>query len=157
MIQPFGMHQLSLFKSGTEWMNDITNSLDRKTDKEGNVESMSDLWSRKTEESRRSFWQRPDPRTVRGDSSPLIRNTERGAGVHASMSSSGYDPTKTDFMETKPTIWLDGDDQTQGEGHHRVATAAALEKETGRTMWIPTNYQSFNRQPAKPLYEDDML
>jgi hypothetical protein len=47
--------------------------------------------------------------------------------------------TKTDLM--------------QSEGHHRVAAAAAIERETGKPIYLPTNYKDATSAARKRVRE----
>ena len=109
--------QLKLFMSGTEWQNDVTHSTDGPVDK---------VWPEKESQARA-------PR------SPHVH----GSGTYDSIKRSGYqsylgDDTPTIVFETnmKETKLQ----RVQSQGHHRVAAAAALERDTGNPVYLPTNY-----------------
>jgi hypothetical protein len=110
-------NQLKLFMTGTEWKAMITHSTDGPLDR---------IWPQKEEESRL----------------PAGRGLH-GGGVYDSIKEHGYvrshtggDPTI--IFEESP----DGKSirNVQSEGHHRVAAAAAVERDTGKPVYIPTNY-----------------
>jgi hypothetical protein len=111
-------NQLKLFMTGTEWKNSITHSTD------GPLEH---IWPQKEQEAR----------------SPESSG-RHGAGVYDSLKENGFNHYKnvnspaTIIFEESP----DGKSvrTVQSEGHHRVAAAAALEKDTGKQVFIPTNY-----------------
>jgi hypothetical protein len=59
------------------------------------------------------------------------------------MKATGFD---RGMSATPPTIVLEDAPngksvrRVQSEGHHRVAAAAAIERDTGKPVFIPTNY-----------------
>jgi len=110
--------QLKLFMTGTEWQDFVTHSTD------GPLEH---IWPQKEQESR----------------APAASG-RHGAGVYDSLKSEGYNHFKgvnspaTIIFEESP----DGKSvrHVQSEGHHRVAAAAAVERDTGKPVYLPTNY-----------------
>lgn len=108
-------NQFKLFMTGTEWQSQVTHSTDG---------PISSLWAEK--EARAST-----PNTG-----------GHGTGVRSSIERYGYqqDP------DSPPTIVLEDAPngksvrKVQSEGHHRVAAAAAIERDTGNPVFIPTNY-----------------
>jgi hypothetical protein len=113
--------QFKLFMGGQEWQQSVSDSVDRPFVK---GQKMSNLWKEKLTESKEPDWM-----------------GTHGAGVHESLSRWGYDHEPDD----PPTILVgDKNRQTQGEGHHRIAAAADIERTTGRNIWIPTNYMGRN-------------
>lgn len=128
-----GKGQLSLFMSGEEWKASVTNSVDRHFKSGGRyqpkgsaMETMDDVWERKENEARQSK-----------------HTMGHGAGLYDAMSKGGYDHDASPDYD-KPTIWTGfgpNAEMTQGEGHHRVAAAAAVERDTGKKTWIPTSYE----------------
>lgn len=116
-------HQLQLFMGGQEWQSKVDDSVDR-----GMHETMSDVWARKTAESK------SEPGELMDEP------------VHASLSREGYDHDPYD----PPRLYhgqlygqMDKPGFIQGEGHHRVAAAADIERTTGRNVWIPTTYEAW--------------
>jgi hypothetical protein len=135
--------QLKLFMSGTEWKNSITDSTDL-GDLDNDAEGMGKLWSTKEAEARQPKeikaydvqWRGGRGHRVTIASSP---NTVHGSGLYDSIKEKGYEPGPG---AAHPTI-LKGNrgENTQWEGHHRVAAAAAIESDTGKHVWIPTDYR----------------
>ena len=125
--------QLKLFMTGTEWKASINDSMDRDwiTDGPGDYrqENMGELWSRKEDEAR-------EPK----------KQDHHGSGLYDAIKKDGYDPNKADIEngDVGPKIVRYRGELTQVEGHHRIAAAAAVEKDTGKLSWIPTNYQSWS-------------
>ena len=112
--------QFKLFMSGREWMNSVSDSVDLD---HGEHETMEELWDLKTDESK------------------MHAGSGHGAGIFSSMSKHGYDADKA--FGDAPTILVSSRNQmVQGEGHHRIAAAAEIERETGKQVWIPTNYET---------------
>jgi hypothetical protein len=119
-VQPkqFEPVQLKLFMGAQEWQGSVTDSFDRWTHKD---ETMDELWRSKLHEAKQ-------------------KSGVHGAGVYDSIKAVGYYHEHPDVMEP-PTIQITSRGTlTQGEGHHRIAAAAEIEKETGKPIWIPTNY-----------------
>lgn len=117
--------QFKLFMTGPEWQGTVNHSFDRHTtDGSDEREPMNKLWARKETEARQPHdeW-------------------EHGSGVYDSMKRKGYRHHLADGPGDIPTIYAEGGRLTQGEGHHRIAAAAALERETGKPTYIPTNYE----------------
>lgn len=106
-------NQLKLFMTGTEWQKSVTHSTDGPIDV---------VWQEKEQQSKNP-------------------GTHHGAGLYQSIQKHGYmhvDPKPTIIFETAPNG--KSERVVQSEGHHRVAAAAALERETGKETFIPTNY-----------------
>lgn len=120
MSYPGKPEQLKLFMTGTEWQNDVTHSTDGPTDV---------VWKEKEQQSRASANQ---------------RNAPHGAGLYDSMKAEGFNRSKS--LNSTPTIVIETNPsgkeyrRTQSEGHHRVAAAAAIERDTGKPVYLPTNY-----------------
>lgn len=121
--------QFKLFMTGTEWQAAITHSSD------GPIEH---VWQQKENESK----------------APASAGTH-GAGVYDSIKEHGFDLSRG----AAPNFILDetpnGKDLkfVQGEGHHRVAAAAAIERETGKPVYLPVNYidnTSAGRRARRP-------
>lgn len=125
-------HQFKLFMGGQEFQQATSHSYDLEYDDNttSGRESMSHMWDRKLTESKvpsngNDWWSRP-----------------HGAGVYDSLSAGGYDTAKHDTLDTAPTIYVGSRGRmTQGEGHHRIAAAADIERTTGRNVWLPVNYE----------------
>ena len=121
-------HQLKLFMGGREWQDTMSDSVDRMVPVNGlSGESMGQLWDRKLVEAKQPA------------------GTSHGAGLHESLSEHGYEH---DAVEP-PTIFhgdlwgqMEKPGFAQGEGHHRIAAAADIEKTTGKNVWIPTKYEA---------------
>lgn len=108
--------QLKLFMTGVEWQEYTTHSSDGPADIK---------WKEASAQAK----------------APASAGTH-GAGVYDSMKSKGYEvhnPVPTITFEESPNgkYFM----RTQGEGHHRVAAAADIERETGKPVYIPTNYK----------------
>lgn len=111
--------QLKLFMTGQEWKGYVTHSTDG---------PISSLWEEKEARSK--------------------GKSGHGANVYESMRAHGYRqddaPRPTVVFEKSPS----GKKTriVQSEGHHRVAAAAALERDEGKTVYIPTNYVDNTRR-----------
>lgn len=101
--------------SGQEWKDSVTHSTDG---------PISTLWGEK--EARAA----------------TPNDGSHGSGVRSSIERYGYQHDR----EVPPTIILEDSPngktvrKVQSEGHHRIAAAAAIERDTGHPVWIPTNY-----------------
>lgn len=122
--------QFKLFMSGQEWQAAATDSVDlgfAQTGKRAPT-NMRQLWSQKLDEAK-------------VPEGTMARNGYKahGAGIYDSMSEKGYvhNPEPYD----NPTLFVRGHDLKQGEGHHRIAAAAEIERQTGKPIWIPTTYK----------------
>lgn len=118
-------HQMKLFMGGSEWKDSITSSSDGRW--------LPDLWATKLEEALQ-----PDP-------GPGVSHRERrGAGTVDSLREHGYNPEMSVDEEgdpDPPLIKMLSDGSLHMlNGHHRIAAADYLEREEGKTIWIPTNY-----------------
>ena len=110
--------QLKIFMTGSEWKKVVNASSDAP------VERMGEMWEQKEAEAK--------TRTGSG---------VHGAGVYKSLKEKGYvgglaDAPRITFQEGPGGTTR----REQGEGHHRVAAAAALEEEGHGPVYIPTNY-----------------
>lgn len=109
--------QFKLFMTGVEWQDQITHSTDGPID---------------------TVWQEKELR------SRLPKDSGHGSGVYDSMAKDGYVGKKS--VNSQPSIVIEDSPSgkstrmVQSEGHHRVAAAAAVERETGKPVYIPTNY-----------------
>lgn len=110
--------QLKLFMTGKEWKSYATHSTD------GPIDT---VWTEKEAQSR----------------APKESNVH-GAGLYDSMKNEGFDVRKS--RNSTPTIVFETSPsgktlrRVQSEGHHRVAAAAAVEKDTGKPVYLPTSY-----------------
>jgi hypothetical protein len=118
--------QLKLLMTGSELQRSITHSWDGPLDMApGDTKELNKLWERKEYEAKRSDY-----------------SDEHGAGLYDSLKSRGY--------EGKPLLLNDYDVFTDAgvhvpargimDGHHRIAAAAALERE-GKQVYIPIVHQ----------------
>lgn len=130
-VQP---HQFKLFMTPGEIMGSVTGSGDRWT---GLNETMSEMWDRKEEESR-------VPLHVRRSGEVL-----HGSGVYDSIAKEGV----TSHVEIRPRV--DGG-LFMRNGHHRVAAAAAVERDTGRQQYIPVNYGVIDQSEYKKHYPQNV-
>lgn len=111
-------NQFKLFMTGTEWQAQVTHSTDGPV-KEG-------------------MWDEKEARAA----SPSTEKGQHGTGVRSSIERYGYQHDR----ESPPTIIIEDSfnkkstRMVQSEGHHRVAAAAAIERDTGKPVFIPTNY-----------------
>lgn len=94
-------------------------------------EEIGDLWDRKATESRAPVEDvRPNADFTE------MKNYPWGSGVYQSIKESGYDWSKpVNIVHRSRT-----GERFMGQGHHRVAAAAELEQETGKTMYIPISH-----------------
>ena len=121
-------NQFKLFMTGQEWQSQVTHSTD------GPIAS---LWSEKEARAGQT------------------NDGGHGTGVRSSIERYGYQHDR----ESPPTIILEDAPngksvrKVQSEGHHRVASAAAIERDTGNPVFIPTNYvdnTAAGRKARKP-------
>ena len=120
MSERVSPQQFKLFMTGTEWKDSITRSTDG---------PLQHVWPQKTSEAR-----------APGPVSPL--NPVHGGGIKDAIAKEGYKHDRAD----PPTIILEETmsgklNHVQGEGHHRVAAAADIEQDTGKPVYLPTNYE----------------
>lgn len=109
--------QFKLFMGADEWKNSVTDSVDRPFVKD---RKLSTVWSEKLTESKEPA------------------GPSHGAGIHDALQYEGYQHNHDD----PPTILVgDKNNLAQGEGHHRIAAAADIERSAGTQFWIPTNYR----------------
>ena len=120
-------NQLKLFMTGKEVQSRVTQSLDTQPG-----EGLGEMWARKEQESRvpGNFQTNPDA-------------PGHGAGVYDSLATRGYNPP--DDREVSQSVALrfdrlNQDEMRMGWGHHRVAAAAALERDTGKQTFLPVNW-----------------
>lgn len=134
MVTKVNPDQFKLFMSGTEWKGAVTDSYDRDWVTSGpgdyRQENMNELWSRKETEAR-------EP-----------KSNAHGSGLYDAIKNEGYDPNKVDDIDIEsgsygPSIAHVRGKSMQVDGHHRIAAAAAVERDTGKVSWIPTNYNSW--------------
>lgn len=110
--------QFKLFMTGKEWRDSVTHSTD------GPIRP--GFWEAKAGEAKA-------PRTGLQGSQPAVYNEMRQHGYQHDS-------------KTPPTIILEESPsgksvrRVQSEGHRRIAAAATIEEETGRPVYIPTNY-----------------
>lgn len=119
-----------MFLPASEIKNYVTSSVDL----DNEVNNMEDLWEGKTEEAQAEY-----------------HRYWHGSGLYDSIKENGYDwskPVEIWHENVGPDANIGSKDnpfmvhtgehrRTMGEGHHRVAAGAQLEKETGKTVWIP--------------------
>jgi hypothetical protein len=111
--------QMKLFMRPDEIKGAVTDSPDRES-------TMAHMWKYKEAESRQSGWL-----------------GWGGAGLHKELTTNTVNDPVT--LHTTPGV-SQRHMLTMGEGHHRVAAAHAVERETKRrksprTHWIPVQYQ----------------
>ena len=116
--------QLQMFASGEDLKATLTDSLDRVGMGESR-ESMGEMWNRKEAQSR-------EPAPGGNPQGP-------GQGVYDSLKEEGWNPPAWSPHQ-KMNVYHYDDATMIGNGHHRVAAAAALERE-GSPVWIPLNHQ----------------
>lgn len=105
--------------SGRELRDYLNESYDRTYQYfgSGELETMEQMWDRKVEESK-------VPEDI----------TRHGSGVMDFLKKDGYNwdyPMNISAFGDKRLIW---------NGHHRVASAADIEEETGKQIYIPVKY-----------------
>lgn len=120
--------QLKLLMTGSELQKTITHSYDAPLDMEpGDASTLNDLWSRKEAESRRrpGEWLQP-----------------HGSGVYDSLKARGYEgePLRLHDYNVFTDAGVHVPARGVMDGHHRVAAAAALERE-GQQIYIPVVHQ----------------
>jgi hypothetical protein len=117
-------NQFKLFYSGQELQDSITRSWDIDED-EGDT-GLESMWNRKLEESMAH-----------------PRSGQHGAGVYDSIREEGFRPHVRLGVHWGDQPGTDTPDLHIEEGHHRLASAAALERETGQPQWI--NVDNYDR------------
>lgn len=110
-------NQFKLFYGGQELQNTITESGDM-----FDHENLDQMWDRKAEEAK-------VPGNVRG----------HGAGVYDSLKSQGYNGMPLTVSHDRRGTYV-------YNGHHRIAAAAAIERETGKNVWIPVEHNDWDTQ-----------
>lgn len=116
--------QLALFYTATDLQKMLTRSVDRDLSPMGGFESMEELWDRKLKESKKS--------------SPHAH----GGGVYDSIKEKGYVGDKL------VVVHVDADDKQISNGHHRIAAAAQIEKETNKPIFIPVEHVETSHRDA---------
>ena len=124
--------QFKLFMSAGEWQETMERSVDQKQGWNAEAdEPLGDVWKRKLTEAKAT----------------KNRGEAHGAGTYESLKEHGFKPEMGNGPYDQPSILINRrNEQIQGEGHHRIAAAAELERETGENIWIPTNYIDINRR-----------
>ena len=112
--------QMKLFMGGQEMQEASNSSTD--TDAVKGEKGWSKMWEKKLSESKQPA------------------GTGHGSGLHASLLEHGYQRDQHKPFDPAPTLFVQGNGVQQGEGHHRVAAAADIERTTGKHVWLPTNY-----------------
>ena len=115
MVKNVNPNQFKLFYGGQELQNAITNSGDLEPG-----EDLPHMWDRKAEESKEPG-----------------RSGKHGAGVYDSMKEEGYNGMPL-------TVSHDHRGKYVYNGHHRIAAAAAVARETGRNVWIPVEHNDWD-------------
>ena len=67
-----------------------------------------------------------------------------GAGVHASVAKEGV-------LNPVQMIHAEGGDLMMGQGHHRVAAAAEIERRTEKPKWVPVVHTDAREESELPL------
>jgi len=124
-------NQLKLFMSGTEFKNASSTSVDLSY----RDRTMDQLWTRKLAEAKAPAY------------------TGHGAGIYESLKNEGFNKEHYGGDWDTPTLMFAGHRtdpvpvMKQGEGHHRVAAAAEIERESGgrRTIWMPVRYENHSQ------------
>lgn len=120
---PHNPNQFKLFYGGQELQDSITHSADQASTY-GDT-NLQDMWARKLSEAKQ-------PESSGG----------HGAGLYESMLNEGVRPhTKLEVSWGSQAGRPDEPRQQIYEGHHRVAVAADIERNTGRAMWINTVHE----------------
>ena len=123
--------QLKLFMTPGEIIGQVKSSADLY-----GSESMEEMWSRKEHESK--FPRDP-------------KNWRHGSGVYESVAKEGV----TSHVEITPYEHRGESALHMGEGHHRVAAAAAVERDTGREQFVPV-MEHMSREQYKKMYPQNL-
>jgi hypothetical protein len=78
------------------------------------------------------------------------KNNAHGAGLYDSVKEKGLqqgDVRNIDLKEITTLVDPVSGEKRQSEGHHRIAAAAAVEQETGKTQWIRPSYKPYSLTP----------
>lgn len=108
---------IPMFESGTEIQKYITKSFD--VDPFLDKGDINNMWKRKLKEAK----------------TPQ-RAAVHGSGLYKAIKKDGFD---WDFP-VQVEHFFGENDKTMAEGHHRVAAAAEIERETGKPVWIPIKH-----------------
>lgn len=132
-VHPQQFQQLKLFMGGQEFQDASNSSIDDPTAWKGHGPEWDQLWERKLEESKEPA------------------GTGHGSGIHASLLKNGYQASQHGEFDEGPVLILGKQGGAmQGEGHHRIAAAADIERVTGANVWLPVNYKQGFQPPTKP-------
>jgi hypothetical protein len=135
-------YQLKMFMGAREFQDTPSMSVDTEAVKgEPGWEAM---WSRK-------LMQAQEP----ADTATTSVVGTHAAGLYDSMKKRGYDSGQHKMFDEAPTLSFDESGEfLQGQGHHRIVTGAAIERESRiplapgvhgpprppRDVWMPVNY-----------------
>lgn len=126
-------NQFKLFMGGQEMKAASVASVDSEAMK--GERGWNPMWDRKLREAKQPL-------------NPMLRPIYQphGAGVYESMEKHGYQASDEAGEWDRPTLWVSKSRTPepvlrQGEGHHRIAAAADIERRTGRNIWLPVNYE----------------
>lgn len=165
MASKINPDQLKLVMTATEFQQHIDSSSDRSYNTVGyeeispNVrqpimerESMDQMWSRKEAEAREPKelpvhdvqWRGGRGERVQIGSVP---NNTHGAGIYDSIKEKGLQQGPNQRTPIVTHVDKKTGEKRQGEGHHRIAAAAALERETGKPVWIAPTYNPTTLPP----------
>jgi len=155
--------QLKLFMPASEYKDHIDSSSDRKNVTRGyeeispNVrrpivgrETMDEMWARKESEAREPKTNPIHDVQWRGGKGVRVQvgeqhNPTHGAGLYESVKEKGLTQgAPGGSMEINTFVDKTTGEKRQGEGHHRIAAAAAVEKGNGKTIWVRPTYTPAN-------------
>lgn len=130
--------QLPMFMTGTDLKGTITSSADQGIP--GNTgETLDQMWDRKASESAYPAGAHYPPG---GDAHhhPLYGGGRvESAGLMDSIRQHGYNGEPV-------TLYADHGVRQVMDAHHRIASAAHIEAETGKQVWIPMNHRGKGRR-----------
>ena len=89
-------------------------------------------WDRHGSETKEGFWDRKEYESRGGSGS-------RSEGVYESVKEHGIVNAPHKGLSV-PEVLFTGDQMVQQEGHHRIAAARAIQRETGKPQFVPLNY-----------------
>jgi hypothetical protein len=162
MASKINPDQLKLVMTAGEYQAHIDSSSDREYRTVGHKEispnvrqpivereSMEQMWSRKEAEAKtpkevKNYdvqWRGGRGHRVTINSTPTHVH---GAGIYESVKEKGVEQGPNQKSPILTYVDKSTGEKRQGEGHHRIAAAAAVERETGKQVWIAPTYVPAN-------------
>jgi len=127
--------QMQLFVDPVEHIASVRGAVDMA----GHTESWDDMWGRKESEARN---------TGHGHGAGLY-DSVKDKGIRAMWSVHAPGDNNPRELMGAPKLYPanDGNGFIQGDGHHRMAAAAAVQRDTGKAQYVPVEYKSSSLDP----------